>query len=342
MKKLFALALSFVMVFSLIACNGETTTDETTTAATTAATTTAATTTEAEETDPVSAVHKIGVLAPAATHGWVAGVTYYAESRLEELEDEGKVEYQIYTSTNAEQMTAQLDDLRTWGAEAIVAFPQWEGMESPMQEAIDDGITVVNFDIEINAEGVYRVAGDNEDMGIQSAHYIVDKIGTEGTVVILDVPSSGSVAALRKQGFLDTVEEIAPDLELHTYATQFTREAGLSDFSDILTTHDQIDAVFSMDDETSIGVVQAIEEASRDDIQVITGGGGAQEYFNMMDEYDDIWLQSALYSPSMVEDAVDMAVAILNGEDVETVVIIPTDIVYRDSVDDYLDASSPY
>ena len=86
-------------------------------------------------------------------------------------------------------MTSQLDDLMTWGADAIVAFPQWEGMEVPIQKALDADIKIVNFDIEIDAEGVYRVSGDNEDMGIQGAKYIVEKIGKEGNVVILEVPT---------------------------------------------------------------------------------------------------------------------------------------------------------
>ena len=92
---------------------------------------------------------KIGILAPAVTHGWVAGVAYYAEQRCKELSD--TVDYKLYTSNNAEEMTSQIDDLKSWGAEAIVAFPQWEGMEVPIQEAIDEGIVVVNFDIEIAA-----------------------------------------------------------------------------------------------------------------------------------------------------------------------------------------------
>ena len=96
-----------------------------------------------------------------------------------------------------------------------MAFPQWEGMEVPIQQAIDEGITVVNFDIAIEADGVYRVSGDNYDMGYQSAQYIVDKIGTEGTVVILDVPTSGSVAELRKQGFTEHMAELAPRHEPH-------------------------------------------------------------------------------------------------------------------------------
>ena len=278
---------------------------------------------------------KIGILAPAVTHGWVAGVAYYAEQRCKELSD--TVDYKLYTSNNAEEMTSQIDDLKSWGAEAIVAFPQWEGMEVPIQEAIDEGIVVVNFDIEIAADGVYRVSGDNESMGVEGAKYIVDKIGTTGKVVVLDVPTSGSVAELRKKGFLDTMKEIAPDMEIVEYATKFTREDGQADFADILTSNDHIDAVYSMDDETSIGVLQAISEANRDDIKVITGGGGCQEYFNMMKENENIWIESSLYSPLMVKDAVDMALDVLAGKDVEPVKIISTTVVDRDNVDEYLD-----
>jgi ribose transport system substrate-binding protein len=284
--------------------------------------------------------HKIGILAPAVTHGWVAAVAYHAEARAKELSDE--VEYKIQTSTNAEEMTSQLDDLMTWGAEAIVAFPQWEGMEVPIKRALDEGIKVVNFDIVIDAEGVYRVAGDNEDMGVQGANYIVEKVGKEGTVAILEVPSSGSVSELRKKGFVDTLKKIAPDMKLLTYATQFTREDGLKDFADILTKNPKIDAVYSMDDETSIGVLQAIKEAGRTDVKVVTGGGGMQEYFKMMPENQDIWIQSALYSPAMVKDAVDIANKLLKGEKVEEETIIPTTVVDRDNYKDFLDEGSPY
>jgi ribose transport system substrate-binding protein len=287
-----------------------------------------------------AAKYKIGILAPAVTHGWVAAVAYNAEVRCKELAD--TVEYKLYTSSNAEEMTTQLDDLLTWGAQAIVAFPQWQGMEVPIQAAIDKGVTVVNFDIEIAANGVYRVSGDNKDMGIQGAKYIVDKIGTTGTVVMLEVPTSGSVSELRKAGFVETLASIAPDMKVISYATKFTREDGLKDMADILTSNPQIDAVYSMDDETSIGALQAIKEANRTDIKVITGGGGMQEYFKMMPENTNIWIESALYSPAMVKDAVDMAVAILKGEKVDPVKIIPTTLVDRDNYTTFLDANSPY
>jgi ribose transport system substrate-binding protein len=283
---------------------------------------------------------KVGILAPAVTHGWVAAVAYNAEVRAKELSD--TIEYKLYTSSNAEEMTTQLDDLETWGAQAIVAFPQWQGMEVPIQAAIDKGIIVVNFDIEINAKGVYRVSGDNKDMGVQGAKYIVDKIGKTGTVVMLEVPTSGSVSELRKAGFVDTLKEIAPDMKVLPYATKFTREDGLKDMADILTKNPKIDAVYSMDDETSIGALQAIKEANRTDIKVITGGGGMQEYFKMMPENTNIWIESALYSPAMVKDAMNMAVSLLKGEKVDPVKIIPTTHVDRDNYTKFIDANSPY
>src|SRR5690625_773717 len=76
--------------------------------------------------------YKIGILAPAVTHGWVAAVAYHAENRAEELSDE--IEFQIQTSSDAKEMTSQLDYVKTWGAEAIVAFPQWERSEENTSE----------------------------------------------------------------------------------------------------------------------------------------------------------------------------------------------------------------
>ena len=332
MKKLLAFVLAAAMSLSLAACGGSTTTSS--------APASGAASGSAAPASAAARKYKVGILAPAVTHGWVAAVAYHAEARCKELAD--KVDYKLYTSNNADEMTSQLDDLMTWGAKAVVAFPQWEGMEVPIKKAVDAGITVVNFDIAINVDGVYRVSGDNEGMGVEGAKYIVDKIGKTGNVVILDVPTSGSVAELRKKGFTETVAKLAPELKLSTYATKFTREDGLKDFADILTKNPKIDAVYSMDDETSIGALQAIKEAGRTDIKVITGGGGAQEYFNMMPQNENIWIESALYSPAMVRDAVDVAVNVLDGKTEEKVKIIPTTIVDRTNCAKFKDDKSPY
>ncbi|MBQ6859686.1 MAG: substrate-binding domain-containing protein [Clostridia bacterium] len=283
---------------------------------------------------------KLGVLVPAVTHGWVGGITYNAEQYCKELEAAGKIEYKLYTSSNAEEMTAQIDEAMLWGAQALVIAPQWTGMEVAAQGAIDAGLTVVAFDMDIPAEGIYKVTGDNESMGVASAKFIVDKIGTEGTVVALPVPPSGSVSELRMKGFNETMAEIAPNVQIVEYATAFTREDGLKDMADILTANAKIDAVYSLDDETSIGALQAISDAGRTDIKAITGGGGCQEYFGMIKENTEIAVCSALYSPLMIKDCMDVAIAVVGGETVDAVKVIPSQIVSAENVDEYLDPAN--
>ncbi len=287
----------------------------------------------------------IGILAPATTHGWVGGVTYYAQQAA----DSHDIDYVLLTSSNADEMSSQIEQLISLGVDAIVVWPQFTGVETAAEMALEKGIIIYNFDMLIGvdqkyADELYVLTGDNYGMGVAGAQYIVSKIGTTGTVLIMDVPTSGNVAADRKAGFEDTVAEIAPDLELITISTAFAREDGLNDMADALTAYPQIDAVFSMDDETSIGALQAIVEAGRTDVKAITGGGGCQEYFNMMSDeaYANIWVASATYSPSMIVNCIDNTIAILQGETIEHTVVIPTTIVDRDNVADFLDPNTPY
>ena len=330
MKKFLALMLALCMVFALCACGQQ--------AAPAATEAPAAEATEAPAAEEPAAVEiKVGIAAPAVTHGWVAGVAYYAEKYCK---DNG-YEYKVTTSADAAEMQAGLHDLVAWGATVIVSFPQWAGMETAMQEIIDAGIPVVNFDVDVDCQGIYKVTGDNYDMGYQSAKYIVDKVGDAATIVVLDVPSSGSVCELRKQGFYDYLNEIGYD-QSNIFESQedgFTRDNGLKDMADLLEKYDHIDAVYSMDDETSMGAIQAITEAGRTDIKAITGGGGCQEYFGMIadEQYADLGLCSALYSPSMIQDAIKVGIELLNGENPEQTTIIPTTIVSADNVAEYLD-----
>ena len=289
--------------------------------------------------------HKIGILAPATTHGWVGGVTYFAQQAADSLD----IDYTLLTSSDADEMSSQIEQLIQLGVEAIVVWPQFTGIETAAEMALEQGIKIYNFDMIINvdekyADDMYVLTGDNYGMGVAGAQYIVDKIGTEGKVLVMDVPGSGNVAADRKAGFMDTMAEIAPDMEFIEISTAFAREDGLNDMADALTANAQIDAVFSMDDETSIGALQAIVEAGRTDVKAITGGGGCQEYFNMMgdEKYAGIWVSSATYAPDMIVSCVENAVKVLEGEDIEHTIVLPTNVVDRDNVADYLNADSPY
>ena len=283
---------------------------------------------------------KIGIAAPDVTHGWVAGVAYYAEKYCKE----NNIKYKITTSSDAAEMTSNLDDLVVWGADAIVIWPQWTGMEDSVAAIVAPGIPVVSFDFDIAVDGIYKVTGNNYDMGYQSAKYIVEKVGDGATIAVFPVPSAGSVSELRVKGFYDYLKEINYDQSnlFEIGESAFGRNVGLADMTDVLTSHNKIDAVFSLDDENSIGFVQACVEAGRTDIKVITGGGGMQEYFRMIkdEKYASYGLASALYSPSMVEHAVQTAIDLCNGKTSEKVIVIPTTIVTKENADEFIDENN--
>ena len=313
MKKIIAIALALVMVLGLVACGNAA---------------------------PAEKKVKVGIAAPDATHGWVAGVAYYAEKYCQD----NNLEYKISTSADAAEMQAGLEDLVAWGATIIVSFPQWAGMETAMQEIIDQGIPIVNFDVDVDCQGIYKVTGDNYDMGYQSAKYILEKVGEAAVITVMDVPSSGSVCELRKQGFYDYLKEVGYDTSniFEVTLESFARDDGVAVMADVLESYDHIDAVYSMDDETSLGCIQAINEAGRTDIKAITGGGGCQEYFKVIasEEGKAIGAASALYSPAMIQDAIKVAIKVLNGEEVDPVLVIPTTIVHEGNVADHLDANN--
>lgn len=283
---------------------------------------------------------KIGLAAPVATHGWVAGVAYYAYKYCKENDIENK----MTESANAEEMQKSLNDLVNWGAQAVVIWPQWSGMEETVKSIIAKGIPVVSFDVDINCDGIYKVTGNNYEMGYQCAKYITDKVGKGASIAVMDVPSAGSVSQLRKEGFYDYLNEISYDKNNVFEVTEdgFSREAGYNDMKKILAEHDRVDAVFSLDDEISIGVVKAVTESGRTDVKAVTGGGGMQEYFKMISDskYANLGLASALYSPSMIENAIETAIKLSQGESSSKVVVIPTTIVSSDNVSEYIDTEN--
>ena len=288
----------------------------------------------------------VGILVPAAPTGWVAAVQYYAKLEADEL----GLNYKIAASANPNEQANQVDEFISLGCEIIVLFPHNDELAVAAQKIMDEGITLINYDRTVNpTEPDYYVAGDNYDMGVKGAEYIAEKLENEGKVVIVGIPNYGdAVNGQRIQGFKDTIAEIAPDINiLGEYASENgAPESGLAIMTDVLTANQHIDGVFSIDDELSIGLLQAINEANRDDIKVMTGGGGAQAYFKLMPINEDIWLASALYVPGMIRECVKMADGLIKGETYPQETIIPSQIIDRENVEEYVnenvDLGAPY
>lgn len=282
----------------------------------------------------------LAVVIPAAEHGWLAGVAYYAEQKADEL---GLDNVQIVTSSNVNDQASQLDELISQDVGAIVLQPHTDEVSVAARNVVNADIPLVVFDRAVDADYDAYVAGSNPEIGTLSAEYLGDGLAGEGTIAVLNVPSSGSVSTDRVDAFKETMEADYPDIELvEMTAENFTQEAGLRAATDMLTANDSIDAIFSIDDESSLGILQAIRETGRSDIEFLSGAGGSQSYFQQIESNNEIECFTATYSPAMIGDAMEVALKIMDGETVGNEEIVEPTIVTKENVSDFLDSDSPY
>ncbi|WP_276357275.1 substrate-binding domain-containing protein [Cohnella caldifontis] len=265
--------------------------------------------------------YTLGISLPSADHGWMGALVSNAKA---EAEKHGNVKYLLYTAKDPAKQTSDIEDLITKKVDAIVMLPIESAALTPAAEKIAQaGIPLIVIDRAVNTES-YRtyVGGDNYGIGYGDAKYLVDALKKkkgkpEGKVVeISGVPST--VTDLRSKGFRDYIKDY-PGIEIvATQPGDFTREKALKATENILQANKQIDAVYSQDDDMTVGIVQAIRDAKRDKEMFIVSSGGMKEVYQMMKEKQSPEVVVSLtYSPTMGGSAVNMAVKILEKKGLE-------------------------
>src|SRR5690606_36432819 len=151
-----------------------------------------------------------------------------------------------------------------------------------------------------------------------------------------------SVTEQRGAGFKEAIDGQDGMEIIASQSGDFPTETSLEVMTNTLHANPEIDAVFTQDDRMALGVLQAIEEAGRTDIQFVTGAGGAKGVFEDI-QNDGLMSATFLYSPTMVRDAVIIAGEIAQGnEPEETMVIKEATQVTEENVDEYYDPESKF
>ncbi|SHM94925.1 substrate-binding domain-containing protein [Gracilibacillus kekensis] len=309
---------------------------------------------EEQQSDSSDGTYTIGISLPAATHGWMGAMVQNTEA---EAQKHDNIEYSLVTADDPAQQSSDIDDLITQGVDAIVMLPLESAALTPTAEKIAEaGIPLINVDRGLETENFRTyIGGDNYGIGWVDGQYLVEGLierngEPAGKVVeISGVPST--VTDLRSQGFRDYIADY-PDIEIvASQPGDFTAEASLAAMENILLANDEIDAVFSQDDDMTVGIVQAIKDAQREEEMFIVSSGGMKEIYNMMIEGTQPEVTvSVTYTPKMGAIGVNLATKILAGETLDGFQgeLIPHNIVLDatpitpENVEDYFDPDANY
>lgn len=317
MKKVLALILALVMLLTLVACSQNTSTTDTN----------------------GKSVKVLAVVMPNATHGFLGESIKHAEAATKLLAEKYGFKYKFLTSAESSEQNNQLDTLVNEKVDCIVLWPHnGDELRSGAQKVMDAKIPLIIYDRLISGfTPTAEVMGDNVTIGQETGKYLNKYFAEDlakGEVNILEFKGDNStVPQQRSDGFSQTADE---DFKIvQQFSTDWQRVKAQEQMETLLNTRsveeiEKIKAVFTHDDEVVLGVLDAIinyNGPAKLDIRLLTGVGGRRENLDTFKSYKDKYnldQVTYLFSPTMVRDAVEYGVKLLNGEKVSGLYLIDT------------------
>jgi ribose transport system substrate-binding protein len=288
----------------------------------------------------------LGVSIPAATHGWTGGIVFWANQAKKDLEKEHPG-LTVKTAASPAEQANQLQDLLTaTKIDTLVVLPfESASLTKPVAQLKSKGVYVTVVDrglTDESAQDAY-VAGDNRTFAKISGEYLAKALNGKGNIVVLrGIPTT--IDNERMEGF-ESVMKTYPDIKiLDAKHGNWNRDDAFKVMQDYLTRFQHIDAVWTGDDDMSVGVLKAIEQAKRNDIKIVLGGAGSKGMIKtLIDETNPLIQANVTYSPKMIYDAVKMtAEARLRGEKMPTTYLIPSVLVTKENAKKFYYPDSPF
>lgn len=274
----------------------------------------------------------------------VVGVTVYDMSSFI---TQGKEGMEAYAEANDIQLqwnsasgdvstqANQVDQYVSAGVDAIIIVPVQADSLGPQVEAAkaqDIPVIAVNTSltgVEVDAS----VQPDDVAAGAQEATQMVEALGGEGSVVVLQGPLGSSPQLDRGEG-IDSVLAENPGLKVLAQDTaNWKRDEAVNKMKNWISAFgDDIDGVISQNDDMALGAIQALREAGMTDVKVV-GIDGIEDGLDAVKAGDMI---GTSLQHGTVELATGLAVAakIVRGEEVEKNPIYVMPAITADNVDD--------
>ena len=144
------------------------------------------------------------------------------------------------------------------------------------------------------------VAGNNPALGQTAGEYIKANTPDAQVVVIRGLPIP--IDQQRQDGFDKGIEGSNVKV-LDRQFGNWNRDDAFKVMQDYLTKYPKIDVVWCQDDDMAVGVLQAIEQAKRTDIQYVVAGAGSKDMVKKVMDGDKLIPVDVLYPPAMVGTA---------------------------------------
>lgn len=205
----------------------------------------------------------------------------------------------------------QIESLISQGVDAIIVNPSdIEGLNSVIEEAINQGIVVVSVDQAITAEGVYNVTNNQEEYGYLGAKWLFEHLGGEGGVVEMRGADGAPADTARHEGIMRALDEF-PNIEIvqETF-TGWDPSTGAQQALDIINAGNADGIWTSGIDYT---VVEQFQNADAEFIPIV--GADNNEFVQQLVEIEELEGAAVSNPPSVGGVGAAIAIQALQGEE---------------------------
>lgn len=211
-----------------------------------------------------------------------------------------------------------------------------EAINPAVRKAKKEGIVVVAFDV--GAAGVdATVMTDNVKAGTIACQAIVDRLGGEGNVIIINGPQVTSIVDRVKGCSKVFAENDGINVLSDNQNGKASRDGGFAVMQSLLTRFQDVDGVFGANDPTALGADLAAQQLKRNEL-IITGVDGAPDAEAALKQEKSNFVASASQDPyGMAQKAAEVAVGVLRGEEPEQkTILLDPKLITAENVDSYV------
>lgn len=240
---------------------------------------------------------------------------------------------------DADKQASQITEMIEAGIDAIFLSPvNWEEITPSLQALQEADVRIINVDTQVKEMDYVDayVGSDNEAAGRMCGEALIEKCPEGGKVLILECPTQNSIND-RITGFEEAISEAEVGFEIVAREnTDGKFEESVEVAQDVLKEHPDVTAIMCGNDQIAVGAQTAVNLLGMDDV-IIYGVDGSPDIKKELEKSDTQIAGTAAQSPiNMGKQAVEIGIAILNGDDYEKenyVEII--DMITKDNVEMY-------
>ncbi|MFJ9624248.1 substrate-binding domain-containing protein [Streptomyces sp. NPDC101181] len=236
---------------------------------------------------------------------------------------------------DASQQANQLQNFTSSGVSSIIVNPVDSDAVGPgVRSANKADIPVVAADRGVNkADTATLVASDNVAGGKLAADALADKLGGEGSIVILQGTAGTSASRERGAGFAEGLKAYPGIKVVAEQPADFDRTKGLDVMTNLIQSHPGITGVFAENDEMALGAAKALGSRAGKSVAVV-GFDGTPDGLKAV-EAGTLYASVAQQPAELGRIAVRNAVKAAKDEKVESTVKVPVKVVTRENVADF-------